>query len=54
VLGISALNVTAVAEDGGAIGLKAYKLVDRGIVFAAKSVIEFVADCAENARHRVL
>jgi hypothetical protein len=41
-----------VAEDDGAVGLEAYKLVARGGVFAVKSPVEFVADRAEDARHR--
>lgn len=47
-----AWDAAAVAQNDGAIWLEADKLVDRRIVFAVKSVIEFVADCAENAGHR--
>jgi hypothetical protein len=41
-----------VAKDDGTIALKADEFIARRTVFDAKSVIEFVADRAKEARHR--
>jgi hypothetical protein len=38
----------------GTVSLKANKLVDGAAILLAKSVIEFVANRAKEARHRVL
>jgi hypothetical protein len=42
----------AVAQNDGAVILEAHKLVDGASVFLAKSMIEFIADRAENVEHR--
>lgn len=45
------INVSGLSDGDGAVPLEAVKFVGRGIVFAAKSVIEFVVDRAADARH---
>jgi hypothetical protein len=50
--GFRPLGAAAVADDNCAVALEANKFVAKSSIFAVKSLIEFVADRAEE-RHRV-